>query len=447
MSNGRNPGGASREHRYRPLTRSDLPAMRSRWPIPRDDRRVLAAVSAVFPFRTNEYVLNELVDWDRVPDDPMYQMVFPQPGMLSDNELKFLLKAITEQDRVTARNVISAVRAQYNPHPGGQLELNVPQSGGRRWPGLQHKYRDTLLVFPSNGQTCHAYCSYCFRWAQFVGDSELRMATEGPSEAPEYLRMHPEVCEVVFTGGDPLVMSAKLLRSYIAPLLTDEFRMLKVIRIGTKSLAFWPHRFLTDPDSDELLRVLQLVPQAGKQLLVMAHVSHQQELSTAPVESAIRRLRSLGATIRTQAPVIRHVNDSAAAWTGMWNRTLELGGEPYYMFIARDTGPQHYYKVSLAEAVDIFRAAYSATSGSCRTVRGPVMSTIDGKVEVAVLEGSGAAHFLLTYVRHRDPGIEKRPFLASYSTTASWISDLTVVPFDSGDGAVIRGMRAVEGSV
>ena len=59
----------------------------------------------------------------------------------------------------------TTVRMRLNPHPAGQLALNVPDLGDEPVPGVQHKYPETVLLFPKQGQTCHAYCTYCFRWA------------------------------------------------------------------------------------------------------------------------------------------------------------------------------------------------------------------------------------------------------------------------------------------
>ena len=67
---------------------------------------------------------------------------------------------------------------RLNPHPAGQMELNIPRIGDEPVPGMQHKYPETVLFFPQQGQTCHAYCTYCFRWAQFVGEPDLKMASD-----------------------------------------------------------------------------------------------------------------------------------------------------------------------------------------------------------------------------------------------------------------------------
>ena len=69
--------------------------------------------------------------------------------------------------------------------------------------GVQHKYRETCLVFPSAGQTCHAYCTFCFRWAQFVGTKDWKLVTDESMRFCEYIRRHPEITDVLLTGWGP----------------------------------------------------------------------------------------------------------------------------------------------------------------------------------------------------------------------------------------------------
>lgn len=101
-------------------------------------------------------------------------------------------------------------------------------------PGVQHKYAETCLVFPSVGQTCHAFCTYCFRWAQFVGWRDLKFATDRDMTFLRYLREHHEASDVLLTGGDPLVMPTTVLARYIEPLLAPGFEHIRTIRLGTK---------------------------------------------------------------------------------------------------------------------------------------------------------------------------------------------------------------------
>ena len=66
---------------------------------------------------------------------------------------------------------------------------------------MQHKYRETVLFFPAAGQTCHAYCTYCFRWAQFVGINELKFAAQQADMLVEYVRQHKEVRSILITAA------------------------------------------------------------------------------------------------------------------------------------------------------------------------------------------------------------------------------------------------------
>ncbi len=130
------------------------------------------------------------------------------------------------------------------------MTANVPFLDEEPVEGIQHKYKETVLVFPTGGQTCHAYCTFCFRWAQFIGDNDLKFATDESKKFQEYIIKHKEITDVLFTGGDPMVMSYKKLKAYLEPFLEPQFDHIKNIRIGTKSLSYWPYRFVTDKDSD-----------------------------------------------------------------------------------------------------------------------------------------------------------------------------------------------------
>jgi L-lysine 2,3-aminomutase len=251
------------------------------------------------------------------------------------------------------------------------------------------------------------------------------MATDDMARTGDYLQAHPEVTSVLFTGGDPMIMGAGVLRNYVEPLLDPRFEHIESIRIGTKSLSYWPQRFVTDPDADDTLRLFEQVAAAGKTLALMAHFSHPRELEPDLVGTAVQRIRSAGGVIRTQAPLIRTINDDAQTWRAMWRTQLRMGMVPYYMFVERDTGPQGYFAVPLARAVDIYRDAFSNVSGLCRTVRGPSMSATPGKVCVdGVTQAAGQQVFVLHMIQARDPSLVGRPFFAHYDPAAVWLTDL-----------------------
>lgn len=391
-----------------------------------DNRRALEVVAHVLPFRVNDYVLDELVDWDAAPDDPMFNLAFHRREMLSPRQFDMVDHALRPgAPAAELREAVRRVRLEMNPHPSGQLTHNVPLLDDEPVPGVQHKYRETVLVFPAKGQTCFSYCTFCFRWPQFVNMQELKFSTGRSAAYVEYLRGRPQVTDVLVTGGDPLIMNARALGEFLAPLLEPEFDHLRTIRIGSKVLSFWPYRFLSDEDSDDLLRLFERVAESGRHLALMAHFNHWRELATDAARRAARRVLDTGAQIRVQAPLLRGINDSAETWARLWEDEVACGMIPYYMFVERDTGPRAFFEVPLAEAFDVFRDAYARVSGIARTVRGPVMSAAPGKVQVdGVAEIGGRRVFQLSFLQGRDPGWVRRPFFAEYDARAVWLDDL-----------------------
>jgi KamA family protein len=411
------------ERRYQPITLSTIERSPFWSRIPQDLRDGIRVVGQVLPFRVNAYVLEELIDWAAVPDDPMFRLVFPLGEMLSPGDYADMAAALERGNGV--RQTAERIRAGLNPHPAGQLSHNVPEIDGRPLRGLQRKYRETILYFPAAGQVCHAYCTFCFRWPQFVGDADLRIQAQGADDLVAFLRRSPEISDVLVTGGDPMVMKASVLARHVEPLLDPALDHVSTIRFGTKALTYWPHRFVTDPDADDLLRLFERIVASGRHVAVMAHVNHPVELSTPAARAAVARIRATGAALRVQAPLLRRINDDAAAWAELWRRATRLGMVPYYMFVERDTGPRHYFEVPLARAAEIFAEAYRGVSGLARTVRGPSMSTLAGKVVVdGTVETGGERRFALRFLQARDPDWVNRPFHAVFDPEATWFDQL-----------------------
>lgn len=411
---------------FRVFTRKDIDRIPQIRMLSSTERLNMKTVSTVLPFRVNNYVIDELIDWSNIPHDPMFQLTFPQPQMLTRRDFETMLALVrAEADPATVRAAARKIQMKLNPHPAGQMQMNVPIVNGEPIQGVQHKYRETTLFFPSAGQTCHAYCTYCFRWAQFVGIDELKFADHQADRLAAYLRERPEVTSVLITGGDPLVMKTRVLRRFIEPLLVPSLEHIESIRIGSKAPAYWPQRFVTDDDADDLLRLFEEVQHAGRSLALMAHYTHPRELSTPMAEAAVERIRASGAVIRCQAPLIRHVNDSAEIWAKLWSRQVRLGAVPYYMFVERDTGAKKYFELPLARAYKIFNGAYTRMSGLARTVRGPSMSATPGKVVVeGVANVAGEEVFVLKFLQGRDPNWVGKPFFARFDPRATWLDDL-----------------------
>ena len=168
---------AVRHQRFKVYTAKQLDQIPQLQQLSAEQRFEMQVVASVLPFRVNQYVIDELIDWQQVPADPIFQLTFPQRGMLKPEHYDRVAEAMrNELPAAELKALISDIRGELNPHPAGQLEHNIPMLDGEVVEGLQHKYRETVLFFPSSGQVCHSYCTFCFRWAQFVGDKDLKIA-------------------------------------------------------------------------------------------------------------------------------------------------------------------------------------------------------------------------------------------------------------------------------
>ena len=201
-----------------------------------DEQFAIEVVGHVLPFKVNNYVIEKLIDWKKVPDDPMFTLTFPRKDMLKTEHFNLMAEAIQSgAGKAELKILANTIRHQLNPHPAGQVDKNIPELDGAQLTGIQHKYSQTVLFFPSHSQTCHAYCTFCFRWPQFVAMDDLKFASKETDQLVEYVRRHPEVTDILFTGGDPMIMKVDRLRAYIQPILDAKLPNLKTIRIRDKS--------------------------------------------------------------------------------------------------------------------------------------------------------------------------------------------------------------------
>ncbi|SFF55676.1 KamA family protein [Duganella sp. CF458] len=412
--------------KFKPYTRQTI-RQAPQWELlTPEQQEAVQVISHVLPFRTNQYVLERLIDWDNIPDDPIYRLVFPHRDMLPAHEYWQLRDLVlVKRDDAAAQQLVRQIRLRMNPHPAGQMTHNVPRVNDAPLRGLQHKYKETVLFFPSAGQTCHAYCTFCFRWPQFVGMDDMKFDARETTELVEYLKMHKDVTDVLITGGDPMIMNTRSMEEIITPLLGPGLEHIQNIRVGTKSVSYWPQRYVSDRDADDLLRLFERVVAAGKNMAIMGHYNHAVELRQEVAQQAVKRIVGTGATLRMQGPLIRHINEDPASWAELWRTGVRLGAIPYYMFVERDTGPREYFQLPLARAHEVFQQAYQMVSGLARTVRGPSMSAFPGKVVIdGVAQIGGEKVFALQFLQARNADWVRKPFYARYDPTATWFDQL-----------------------
>ncbi len=412
--------------KFKPYTRQSI-RQAPQWELlTPEQQEAVQVISHVLPFRTNQYVLDQLIDWDNIPDDPIYRLVFPHRDMLPAHEYWQLRDLVlVKQDDAAAQQLVRQIRLRMNPHPAGQMTHNVPRVNDAPLRGLQHKYKETVLFFPSAGQTCHAYCTFCFRWPQFVGMDDMKFDARETTELVEYLKTHKDVTDVLITGGDPMIMNTRSMEKIITPLLGPGLEHIQNIRVGTKSVSYWPQRYVSDRDADDLLRLFERVVASGKNMAIMGHYNHAVELRQEVAQQAVKRIVGTGATLRMQGPLIRHINEDPASWAELWRTGVRLGAIPYYMFVERDTGPREYFQLPLARAHEVFQQAYQMVSGLARTVRGPSMSAFPGKVVIdGVAQIGGEKVFALQFLQARNADWVRKPFYAKYDPTATWFDQL-----------------------
>jgi lysine 2,3-aminomutase len=359
--------------------------------LPGSDLESLRDVEETYAFRANDYYLG-LIDWDD-PDDPIRRLVVPDTAELMN------------WGRLDASNEAANTVA----------------------PGVQHKYRDTVLVLAA--PTCSAYCRYCFRKRLFMDDNDE--ASLDADAAVAYVARHREIRDVLLTGGDPLVLGTDRLLDLVRGFAAIEH--VRVVRIGTKTLAFNPFRVLDDP---QLTAGLDRAVQSGASVYVMAHFDHPREL-TPPAREAIRNLQMAGAHVVNQCPLIRGVNDDPRVLAELFSTMTMIGAPQYYLFQGRPTAGNKPYTVPLVEGWRIFDAARRRCSGLSRRTRF-CMSHATGKIEII---GVDRHHIHCRYHRANDPELESRVVVCHRDDRAYWFNDLAQVGGGLHDPDLARASR------
>ncbi len=342
------------------------------------EREQLAAVADKFAFRANDYYLS-LIDWDN-PDDPIRQLVIPHPQELTEwGELD----ASNEQANTVAR-------------------------------GVQHKYTDTVLLLCN--EVCGAYCRYCFRKRLFMNDNDE--ATNDVSEGIEYIRRHPEVTNVLLTGGDPLLLSTRRLREILGQLC--QIPHVRIIRIGSKMPAFNPFRIL---DDDELQAVFRRYSTTDHRIYLMAHFDHPVELTDAAIAGIDACLRN-GLICVNQCPLVKGVNDDPAILAQLFEMLSFVGAPQYYLFQGRPTAGNEPYELPIVTGWRMFQQAIQSGSGLARRARF-CMSHATGKIEVLAVDAD------LIYTRYhqaRDSADLGRFMMFQRDDEAFWLDQLQPIP-------------------
>jgi lysine 2,3-aminomutase len=408
----------------------------------------------VYRFKATRHALNS-INWGAYERDSMFQLVFPQPGMIRREVVEAYLGAPTEEER---QRVVRDYIRETNPHDGKQL-LNKPwieREGGclEILPGSQHKYPQCQLIFDRSTQNCFAYCTYCFRHAQVRGDEDM-FIQEDIGQVHEYLRGHPEVTDLLITGGDAGYLPFERMRDYVLPLIEDRSLLhIRTLRIGSRMLSYQPERILT-PRYEPILQLFERLVENGVQVSWMSHFSTPREILNPGTLAAIRRLQRHGVVIRSQSPIMNHISlftdevgkvdveRSARNWIDLANILSMLRIHFHSMYCARVTGEHHYFTAPLAEVSEVFQTIYRSLPSINRPSRYITMTTSAGKLSIlGTAEVGGETVFALKFNESRNMEWMDRVFLAKFDPRENAVHNL--VPFDTPEFFYQRELREIE---
>jgi L-lysine 2,3-aminomutase len=390
-----------------------------------DIREELEVVTKVFPFKTNRYVVDSLIDWENIPQDPIFKINFPNRQMLPEDEYDHLLQLI--RNNSTGNNLpdfIDALRSKKASKDVYTSEQYIPILDNKPLYGLVHQFPNTLVAMVRSAKTCFAHCSYCWAWPVHIIKGNEWGYTD-PDAPVKYCYQHGEITDIFFTGGDILHMTVPQLVKYISPFLAVD--SIQSIRIATRSLSWWPHRFTNDIDASELLRFFEEIINRNKHLSLISHIGHPREISTPQAEAAIRKIHDTGAVVRCQTPLIKTVNDSVHTWISLLEKEIRLGLIPYYMFIDANTEAVGCFKVPLANAYHIYSESMKKSSGLAKTMHGPVIMHDCRKIEIVGAEEiHGKKQFILKCLQSPDPEQIGRIATIPYNPAIVDLSESTI---------------------
>lgn len=390
----------------------------------------------VYRFLATRHVLNS-IDWKNYVNDTMYQLVFPQPGMIPEEETRKYLDARTEEEKA---KVVADYIQKTNPHDGKQ-KLNKPwyiNDDGQLeiLHGCQHKYPPIALIFDKTTQNCFAFCTYCFRHAQVRGDEGM-FAQNEVRQVHDYLRRHPEISDILITGGDGGFISFDRLTEYVDPIMEDpSLAHIKTIRFGSRALTFHPELLLTDKFG-KLLELWRKVIDHGIQVVWVAHLSTPRDILNPATIAAIKRLKASGISIRSQSPIMKHISlftdetgkvdidRSARNWIDLGNILGMMGIGFHSMYCARPTGEHHYFTAPLIDIHRIFSKVYKTLASINRPSRYITMTSSAGKISLlGTAEIKGETVFVLKFNEGRNMDWMDGVYFAKYDEQENTIEKL-----------------------
>ena len=411
----------------------------------------------VYRFLATKHVLNT-INWKDFEKDSVFQLVFPQPGMMKPELVKEYMAAKSEEEK---EKICTAYIEKTNPHDGKQLLNKAYFDNGEGdieiLDGSQHKYPQCFLIFDKTTQSCFAFCNYCFRHAQVRGDEDMFIQDDA-QQVHKYLKEHKEVTDILITGGDGGYMPYARLKEYLEPLTTDpELAHIRNIRLASRALTFDPQIVLR-PSYDKTLELFKSIIEHGIQMVWMGHFSAPKEMMNLTTIAAIRRLRAHGMTVKSQSPIMKHISlfpdetgkididRSAQNWIDLGHLLMMQGVGFHSMYYARPTGEHHYFTAPLADINKVFSKIYRSLPSIGRPSRYISMTSSAGKTSMlGTVDVNGKKAFALKFNEARNMEWMDKVYLAEYDEEENTIEKLK--PFGGGEYFYTEELMAIEKSL
>jgi KamA family protein len=263
-----------------------------------------------------------------------------------------------------------AVPSRQELNPEGVYDTSG-EAENTKMPGLQHKYAETALILSTN--RCAVYCRHCFR-KRLVGlpTEEILKRFE---DAVEYIEDHTEINNVLVSGGDPLVLSNRVIETFLK-LLTN-IDHVSFIRFGSRAPVTLPSRF-SDP---ELLALFKKYSQMDKRVYVVTQFNHPREITLQSV-SAVNKILNSGVLMSNQTVLLKGVNDNPETLSTLMDNLVGIGVAPYYVFQCRPVKRvKRHFQVPICEGLRIVEKAKANCNGHGKRFK-YVMSHRTGKIEI-----------------------------------------------------------------
>ena len=218
--------------------------------------------------------------------------------------------------------------------------------------GIVHRYPDRVLLKLTH--VCAVYCRFCFR-REMVGPGAEPLTADEFDAALDYVASHPEIWEVILTGGDPLVLSPRRIKAVMARLSVIDH--VKVLRVHTRVPVAEPSRV-----TPALAKALKI---KGKATYVVLHANHARELTEATHE-ACDRFIDAGIPMLSQSVLLKGVNDDSQALGALMRKLVECRIKPYYLHHGDLAPGTAHLRTSIEHGQDLMRALRGRFSGLCQ---------------------------------------------------------------------------------